>query len=179
MTARAALPRYFTRADPTLLQDFDTLTDFTIAGTPDVSEIVTDRLTIGDGSLKITAAAGGATTVDFTISETFGPTRPFHMMFRYFIEESVNFTNTQITIGTDPGFGAGTWVKFDTAHREGERDQSAYQTGWNTIFLDEDDSASGTPSLLNDESNVFTIIRITMNAGKGPIWIDGMWLDAF
>lgn len=174
---RAALPTYYCRKQPTLLQDFDTLGDFTTAGTGAAFSIDTTYTRTGSGSLKMTAGTA-ATTADFALpSLTFGRQREPTLLLRVYCPAGATYTSVLVYLSTSAGFGAGTWCSATKNVYEGIRDQTAFKSGWNNLLLRRSDFAGGTPTVLDSSANVFVICRVRLEANKGIMYFDSLYVD--
>lgn len=169
--------KYYAISPYTLLQDFDSLTGFTIGGTPTVAEIDTTIYKEGTGSLKITASASAA-TVDFTASPglRFSTTNPIYGLLRIYLPVGSNATSVLVYLSTSAGFGAGTWTSATPLAYEGVRAQAAFKSGWNNLLLTRSSFTGGTPTLLDSAANSFTTIRVRVDANKGPVHFDALYI---
>lgn len=168
----ADYPPWYSVIPYELIQDFDTLTDFTIGGSPTVAEINRTTYHEGDGSLSITTS-GSNCTIDFSLGS-----RRFYGkadgLLRFYLPASSNYTSLTLYLGTTPAWTAGTWTYATIQGYEGVRDQATFKTGWNNLLFNRASFSGGTPTLLDDPTNVFTTARITIVANKGPIYIDSL-----
>jgi len=169
---------YYASSRLKLLQDFDTLADLTIGGSPSVSEIVTDRVTVGNGSYKVTA--GGATaTIDFDLdSIAFSGADWVDLLLRWWTADT-GFTSCTLYLSTTTNFSAGTWASAAANNYGGYQDQATLQSGWNNRRLARADFTGGTPTLLDDAANVFIKARVSVTTGRGPVTFDGLWLNQY
>jgi peptidoglycan/xylan/chitin deacetylase (PgdA/CDA1 family) len=171
--SRIEMPKSHTSKEYTLIQDFDTLGELTIGGTPTIGEISTERFLTGTASCKISAAAGGPATVDFSLPNIqFGRINPVCGVLKTFLPDGSNITALSIYLSTDPNFGAGTWVSATINNNEGVRDQVTFKSGWNNILFNRSSFTGGTPTLLDNYANIFKVVRIRVEASKGPIYYD-------
>lgn len=173
--SRSALEKWNQSVESTLIQDFDTLSDFTIGGSPSVSEISNLHNTQGNGSLLMTAAASPG-TADFALNNlTFGPTNPCEGLLRYFTSAAANFTSVILYLSTSDNFAAGTWTSVTLNNYESLTSQAQLKTGVNNRIFSRSDFSGGTPTLLDSAANVFIKARVRLEIGKGPCEFDGLW----
>lgn len=160
-----------------LLQDFSSLTGLTNAGSGATFLISTDYVHTGAASLKVTAGAAAA-TCDFTLPNlTFGRQREPTFLLRYNSPSDASLSSVLLYLSTTAGFSAGTWTSATLTQYDGVRSQATYKSGWNSTLVKRSSFAGGTPAVLDNPSSVFTTCRVRIEANRGPIYWDALYVD--
>lgn len=157
------LVKNFRKYGLTELTDFSNIDNFTLsAGDPaDGAAIAIDNTVKHDGnpSLKITLDDDSTTNIDFTV-DLYPSDVKSGIGIRWFMPAGLVMTSFNLYIGTDPGFGAGTWTQaVGVAGNEGLLADTT--GGWNYRVLNSSDFTAGTPTILSDETNNLIICRIS------------------
>lgn len=182
MGARHDPHKYATLQQPTLIQGFDTLAGLTITkNAAATAEIRTDYKTEGTGSLYLDNTNGGTDVlaVDFVLPNggiRFGPGVPVDMGFRVYQPSSWNGVSILCFLGNNASFS--TFCSGNAQPTEGKRNQTTYLTGWSNCIIDRAMFNGGAHANLDTGGVLWTHMRIRLEAGRGPIYFDSLWLNA-
>ena len=178
MTRGRIQPYYLRqRTEPVLVQDFSSLTGLTIGGNPTQASISSAHTTVGAGSLLLEASGSAVATVDFTIPTTyFTPDQPVGFLLKCFEPTTWNGSSILMYCSSTSVFTGGTWASGTLLPQDGLQDQATFRTGWNFVRATRATFTGGTPSALDNPATGFTTIRLRLEIGRGPIYLDSLYL---